>query len=131
MVNKPLIRPYFWGGTLGGGWLTSHKEWVECIQPSSSVATTLGQTDYRKQHRRHQHADGRIQKRSQHERICADPLQQRGLILVSYSKVGQSVKYSSCGLRTATKLPDALDSILLHQRQYLASCNFFKTASAL
>ena len=28
MVNKPLtiIRPYFWGGTLGGGWLTSHKE---------------------------------------------------------------------------------------------------------
>ena len=24
MVNKPLIRPYFWGGTLGGGWLTSH-----------------------------------------------------------------------------------------------------------
>ncbi len=19
MVNKPLIRPYFWGGTLGGG----------------------------------------------------------------------------------------------------------------
>ena len=26
MVNKPLIRPDFWGGgTLGGGWLTSHK----------------------------------------------------------------------------------------------------------
>ena len=26
MVNKPLIRPYFrGGGTLGGGWLTSHK----------------------------------------------------------------------------------------------------------
>ena len=24
MVNKPLIRPYFWGGTLRGGWLTSH-----------------------------------------------------------------------------------------------------------
>ena len=25
MVNKPLIRPYFWGGgTLGGGWLISH-----------------------------------------------------------------------------------------------------------
>ena len=25
MVNKPLIRPYFWGGTWpGGGWLTSH-----------------------------------------------------------------------------------------------------------
>ena len=111
-------------------------EWVECIQPSSSVATstcilTLGQTDYRKQHRRHHHADGRIQKRSQHERICADPLQQRGgSILVSYSKVGQSVKCSSCGLRTATKLPDALDSILLHQRQYLAPCNF-KTAPAL
>ena len=26
MVNKPLIRPYFWGGTLGGGTLTSHEE---------------------------------------------------------------------------------------------------------
>ena len=25
MVNKGLIRPYFWGGTLGGGWLISHK----------------------------------------------------------------------------------------------------------
>ena len=24
MVNKPLISPYFWGGTLGGGRLTSH-----------------------------------------------------------------------------------------------------------
>ena len=24
MVNKPLIRPYFWGGYVGGGWLTSH-----------------------------------------------------------------------------------------------------------
>ena len=24
MVNKPLIRPYFWGGTLGRGRLTSH-----------------------------------------------------------------------------------------------------------
>ena len=24
MVNKPLIRPYFSGGTFGGGWLTSH-----------------------------------------------------------------------------------------------------------
>ena len=23
MVNKPLIRPYFLGVTLGGGWLTS------------------------------------------------------------------------------------------------------------
>ena len=27
MVNEPLIRPYFFGGTLGGGWLISHKEW--------------------------------------------------------------------------------------------------------
>ena len=25
MVNKPLIRPYYWGGTFGGVWLTSHK----------------------------------------------------------------------------------------------------------
>ena len=25
MVHKPLIRPYFWGGMLGGGWLTSHE----------------------------------------------------------------------------------------------------------
>ena len=24
MVNKPLIRPYFWGGYVGGGTLTSH-----------------------------------------------------------------------------------------------------------
>ena len=26
MVNKPFIRPYFWGGGTwpGGGWLTSH-----------------------------------------------------------------------------------------------------------
>ena len=26
MVNKPLIRPYFWGGTLRGGRLTSHEK---------------------------------------------------------------------------------------------------------
>ena len=25
MVNKPLIRPYFWGGYVRGGRLTSHK----------------------------------------------------------------------------------------------------------
>ena len=24
MVNKPLIRPYFWGGYVRGGTLTSH-----------------------------------------------------------------------------------------------------------
>ena len=24
MVNKPLIRPCFWGGYVRGGWLTSH-----------------------------------------------------------------------------------------------------------
>ena len=24
LVDKPLIRPYIWGGTLGGGRLTSH-----------------------------------------------------------------------------------------------------------
>ena len=24
MVNKGLIRPYFWGGYVRGGWLTSH-----------------------------------------------------------------------------------------------------------
>ena len=24
MVNKPLINPYFWGGYVRGGWLTSH-----------------------------------------------------------------------------------------------------------
>ena len=29
MVNKPLIRPYFWGGgTLGGGWLNSHDIYI-------------------------------------------------------------------------------------------------------
>ncbi len=26
MVNKPLIRPYFWGGYVRGGRLTSHEE---------------------------------------------------------------------------------------------------------
>ena len=26
MVNKPLIRPYFWGGSFGGGRLTSHEK---------------------------------------------------------------------------------------------------------
>ena len=25
MVNKDLIRPYFWGGYVRGGWLISHK----------------------------------------------------------------------------------------------------------
>ena len=25
MVNEPLIRPFFWGGTLGGGRLISHE----------------------------------------------------------------------------------------------------------
>ena len=27
MVNKPLIRPYFWGGYVRGGRLTSHDTW--------------------------------------------------------------------------------------------------------
>ncbi len=27
MVNKPLIRPYFWGGYVRGGRLTSHDIW--------------------------------------------------------------------------------------------------------
>ncbi len=39
MVNKPLIRPYFWGGYVrGGGWLTSHKEthhFFVCMQPAT------------------------------------------------------------------------------------------------
>ena len=26
MVNKPFIRPYFWGGYVRGGRLTSHKD---------------------------------------------------------------------------------------------------------
>ena len=26
MVNKPLIRPYFWGGYVRGGRLTSHED---------------------------------------------------------------------------------------------------------
>ena len=31
MVNKPLIRPYFWGGYIGGGgWLTSHDSDLPC-----------------------------------------------------------------------------------------------------
>ena len=39
MANKPLTRPYFWGGTLGGGRLTSHEElfpetfqWFQCFE---------------------------------------------------------------------------------------------------
>ena len=27
MLNKPLIRLYFWGGYVRGGWLTSHENW--------------------------------------------------------------------------------------------------------
>ncbi len=27
LAYPPLTRPYFWGGTLGGGWLTSHNFW--------------------------------------------------------------------------------------------------------
>ena len=36
MVNKPLIRPYFWGGYVRGGRLTSHDmyelptRWIDC-----------------------------------------------------------------------------------------------------
>ena len=26
MPNNPWIRPYFWGGYMGGGWLTSHND---------------------------------------------------------------------------------------------------------
>ena len=33
--NKVLIRPYFWGGgTLGGGWLTSHDWCVPSMDPN-------------------------------------------------------------------------------------------------
>ena len=28
MVNKPLIGPYFWGGYVRGGRLTSHDNWL-------------------------------------------------------------------------------------------------------
>ena len=35
MVNKPLIRPYFWGGTLGGGRLTSHDDLFGPFSPQS------------------------------------------------------------------------------------------------
>ena len=31
MVNKPLIRPYFWGGYVRGGRLTSHDNSNETI----------------------------------------------------------------------------------------------------
>ena len=28
--SKGLVRPYFWGGTLGGARLTGHYSWVAC-----------------------------------------------------------------------------------------------------
>ena len=34
MVNKPLIRPYFWGGYVRGGRLTSHEDTSEVIKES-------------------------------------------------------------------------------------------------
>ncbi len=38
-VNKPLIRLYFWGGgTVGGGWLTSH---TKCCSASSQALPGL------------------------------------------------------------------------------------------
>ena len=36
MVNKPLIRPYFWGGTLGGGWLISYE--INVTKGSSDIS---------------------------------------------------------------------------------------------
>ena len=33
-LNKALLNPYFWGGTLGGGRLTSHEKWVPFNDPS-------------------------------------------------------------------------------------------------
>ena len=39
MVNKPLIRPYFWGGYVRGGWLNSHEETVQKNIFLNSVVT--------------------------------------------------------------------------------------------
>ena len=37
MVNKPLIRPYFWGGYVArGGWLNSH-EFMSCSNDTEVV----------------------------------------------------------------------------------------------
>ena len=34
-LNKALLNPYFWGGTLGGGRLTSHDS-SPCFPPQNS-----------------------------------------------------------------------------------------------
>ena len=40
MVNKPLIRLYFWGGRLGGCWLTSHKNGFLCLDKQFTSGDT-------------------------------------------------------------------------------------------
>ena len=37
MVNKPFIRPYFWEGMLGRGWLTSHEGLTEKLSQVCQV----------------------------------------------------------------------------------------------
>ena len=46
MVNKPLIRPYLWGGYVRGGWLTSHNNstliLIPRIWPNEIIFSCLG-----------------------------------------------------------------------------------------
>ena len=44
MVNKPLIRPYFWGGYVRGGWLTSH-DWRERFSLPGKSSCSAGVID--------------------------------------------------------------------------------------
>ncbi len=47
MVNKPLIRPYFWGGYVRGGRLTSHDNWIRKARckHSMNVIDSQGSTN--------------------------------------------------------------------------------------
>ena len=36
MVNRPLVRPCFWGRTLEGGWLTCHSRFLSQENPTSA-----------------------------------------------------------------------------------------------
>ena len=44
MVNKPLIRPYFWGG-IGAGWLTSDDDFCLLLLDDVSLFSGLKRLD--------------------------------------------------------------------------------------
>ena len=41
MVNKPLLRPYSWGGYVRGGRLTSHKHSNDGFSPNQVIQSDL------------------------------------------------------------------------------------------